>query len=88
MKSNPVWSSDEHELSVWIVRQDPDFFAREFPFIGYVQVRVEGETQGAQLRSMSIKVSSTVSGLTSLMKGQGRSSIGEKWFFDVSKTKP
>jgi len=84
-KTNPPWSSDEHELSVWIARQDPDFFSREFPFIGYLQVRIEGETRGVQLKSLSIKVSSVVSGLTALSKGRGRSTTGEKWFFDVSK---
>jgi len=84
-KTNPPWSSDEHELSVWIARQDPDFFSREFPFIGYLQVRIEGETRGVQLKSLSIKVSSAVSGLTALSKGRGRSTTGEKWFFDVSK---
>lgn len=87
VKSNPVWLSDEHELCVWIVRQDPEFFAREFPFIGYVQVRVEGETRGAQIKSLSINISSAVSGLTSINKGKGRSTIGEKWFFDASKIK-
>jgi hypothetical protein len=89
-KTNPPWSSDEHELCVWIVSQDPDFFSREFPFIGYVQVRIEGETRGMQLKSLSIKVSSVVSGLTAfnpLSKGRGRSTTGEKWFFDVSKIK-
>jgi hypothetical protein len=86
-KTNPSWSSDEHELCVWITTQDPDFFSREFPFIGYVQVRIEGETRGLQLKSLSIKVSSAVSGLTSLSKGRGRSTTGEKWFFDTSKIK-
>jgi hypothetical protein len=60
-KTNPPWSSDEHELCVWITNQDPDFFSREFPFIGYVQVRIEGETRGLQLKSLSVKVSSAVS---------------------------
>ena len=86
-KTDPAWSSDEHELCVWIVSQDPDFFSREFPFIGYVQVRIEGETRGVQLKSLSIKVSSGVSGLSSLSKGPGRSTTGEKWFFDVTKVK-
>ena len=87
-KTNPPWSSDEHELCVWIASQDPDFFSREFPFIGYVQVRIEGETRGVQVKSMSIKVSSAVSGLMTFSiasKGQGRPTTGEKWFFDVSK---
>jgi hypothetical protein len=87
-KTNPPWSSDEHELCVWITSQDPDFFSREFPFIGYVQVRIEGETRGLQLKSLSIKVSSAVSGLSAVNtsnKGRGRSTTGEKWFFDVTK---
>ena len=84
-ETNPPWSSDEHELSVWIAKQDPDFFAREFPFIGYVQVRIEGETRGLQLKSLSVKVNSAVSGITTLSSGRARSTTGEKWFFDVSK---
>jgi hypothetical protein len=89
-QTKPVWTSDEHELCVWIASQDPEFFSREFPFIGYVQVRLEGETRGLQLKSMSVKVSAGVSGLTAFStasKGQGRSTTGEKWFFDVSKIK-
>jgi len=87
-KTNPTWSSDEHELCVWIISQDPDFFSREFPFIGYIQVRIEGETRALQLKSLSIKVSSAVSGLhafSTSSKGRGRSTTGEKWFFDVTK---
>jgi hypothetical protein len=87
-KTNPPWSSDEHELCAWIASQDPDFFSREFPFIGYVQVRIEGETRGVELKSLSIRVSSAVSGVHAFgtsSKGRGRSTTGEKWFFDVSK---
>ena len=86
-KTRPPWSSDEHELCVWIAGQDPDFFAREFPFIGYVQVRIEGETRGLQLKSLSVGVSWSVGGLQSISKGPVRSTTGEKWFFDVSKMK-
>lgn len=86
-KTKPVWSSDEHELSVWIASQDPDFFSREFPFIGYLQVRIEGETRGLQLKSLSVEVGSAVSGLSSPSKGRGRTTTGEKWFFDVSKSR-
>ena len=89
-QTNPTWSSDEHELCVWIASQDPDFFSRQFPFIGYVQVRIEGETRGLQLKSLSVRVSAGVSGLyafSSASKGRGRSTTGEKWFFDVSRIK-
>jgi hypothetical protein len=84
-KTKPAWSSDEHELSVWIVSQDPDFFSHEFPFIGYLQVRIEGETRGLQLKSLSVEVGSAVSGLTGASKGRVRTTTGEKWFFTASK---
>ncbi|HSE25485.1 MAG TPA: hypothetical protein VLB68_27730 [Pyrinomonadaceae bacterium] len=86
-QTNPPWSSDEHDLCVWITNQDPDFFSREFPFIGYIQVRIEGETRGLQLKSLAVKVNSAVSGLTTLSSGRTRSTTGEKWFFEVSKVK-
>lgn len=88
MGSDPVWSSDEHELCIWITRQDPDFFAREFPFIGYVQVRLEVETRGLQLKSLKVNISAAVGGLAAGSKGQVRSTTGDPWFFDVSKVKP
>jgi hypothetical protein len=84
-KTNPAWSSDEHELSVWIASQDPDFFSHDFPFIGYLQVRIEGETRGLQLKSLSVELGSAVSGLSSPSKRRGRTTTGEKWFFDASK---
>jgi hypothetical protein len=86
-KTNPAWSSDEHELSLWIISQDADFFARELPFLGYVQVRIEGETRGLQLKSMTVNVNASVSGLAAVSERRGRTTTGEKWFLDVSKVK-
>jgi hypothetical protein len=84
-KTSPAWSSDEHELCVWIAKHKPEFFATEFPFIGYLQVRLEGETQGMRLHSITINTNNSVSGLTSVKKGKVRDTINEKWFFDLSK---
>ncbi|HEX3250699.1 MAG TPA: hypothetical protein VHS05_14810 [Pyrinomonadaceae bacterium] len=86
-KTNPEWSSDEYELCVWITRQDPEFFSRQFPFIGYIQVRLEGEAGGMQLKSLSVNLSAAVSGLTSPRIG-GIKSTDEPWSFDVSKVQP
>jgi hypothetical protein len=86
-KTNPVWASDEHELCVWITSQDPEFFSQHFPFIGYVQVRLEGESRGLQLKSLSVRINAAISGLASPSKGPTRSTTGERWFFDVSKIK-
>jgi hypothetical protein len=41
LKTNPVSPENEQEFSLWLIKQQPDFFAKEFPFIGYIQVRVE-----------------------------------------------
>jgi hypothetical protein len=84
-KTNPVWSSDEHELCVWIAKRNPDFFSSDFPFIGYIQVLIEGETRGMGLKSLRIFTSSSESGLMAVKKGQVRSTIDEKWFFDLNK---
>jgi hypothetical protein len=85
-KTDPAWSSDEHELCVWIAKRNPEFFSSEFPFIGYIQVRIEGESRGLRLKSLKVSANSSVSGLTSVKKSQVRSTTGEKWFFDLSKT--
>ena len=60
--------------------------ARDYLF-GYVQVRLEGETRGLQLRSMAVNVMAP--GLSALSKEgrKGRANTGEKWFFDVSNIK-
>jgi len=49
------WRTDEHELCVWIAKRNPDFFSSEFPFIGYIQVRLEGETRGMRLKIIENK---------------------------------
>lgn len=85
-ETDPAWTSDEHELCVWIAKRNPEFFASEFPFIGYVQVRIEGESRGMRLKSLRVSTNSAESGVTSIKKRQVRSTIGEKWFFDLSKT--
>lgn len=85
-KTDPAWSSDEHELCVWIAKRNPEFFSSEFPFIGYIQVRIEGESRGLRLKSLRVSANSSVSGLASVKKRQVRSTTDEKWFFDLSKT--
>jgi hypothetical protein len=85
LKTSPAWSSDEHALCEWIAKNNPKFFATEFPFIGYIQIRLEGETQGMRLHSITVNTDNSVSGLTSVKKGKVRDTINEKWFFDLSK---
>jgi hypothetical protein len=83
--TDPAWPSDEHEFCVWLARHHPGYFATEFPFIGYVQVRVEGEARQMRVAEMRIEESAAVSGLQSVPKRKPRPTTGEKWFFDLSR---
>jgi len=86
-RTNPAWSSDEHELCVWIAKNHPDYFATEIPFIGYIQVRIEGSTgpgKRARVSELVISGGTTVSGLSAIPSGERRPSADEEWFFDLS----
>lgn len=84
-KTDPAWSSDEHEFCVWLAKLYPSYFATEYPFIGYLQVRVEGEARRMRVGGMKIEQAWSVSGFTSFSKRKPRPTTGEKWFFDLSK---
>lgn len=88
-KTNPAWSSDEHEFVEWLVKKEPDFFVREKPFIGYVQVRVEKPSvnPSQNIRSMNIGYTWAVSGLASIAKDKSkvRKNTEDKWFFEAAK---
>ena len=85
-KTDPIWSSDETEFCEWLVKKEPDFFAKQMPFIGYIQVRVEkisvNSTQN--LKSMTIGYSWAVGGLQSIPKDKSkvRKNTDDKWFFE------
>ncbi|MBI5095200.1 MAG: hypothetical protein HZB26_22545 [Candidatus Hydrogenedentes bacterium] len=42
------WKSDEEAAVKWMVEQQPDFFNKQLPFIGYVQFMVEVGREGRQ----------------------------------------
>jgi hypothetical protein len=42
------WKSDEEAAVRWIVARDPDFFAEQIPFIGYVEFLVEQGFAGSR----------------------------------------
>lgn len=57
------WVSDEEAAVRWIVGEDPDFFEKNLPFIGYIELLYEGSFYGGQrLQSMKIEVSCAISG--------------------------
>ena len=43
-----AWASDEDAFCSWLVKQEPDFFAKERPFVGYVQFLIESSFKGGQ----------------------------------------
>lgn len=45
-KLDVPWKSDEEAAVRWILEKQPDFFAKQLPFIGYIQIRFEGSFAG------------------------------------------
>jgi hypothetical protein len=43
-----AWASDEDEFCRWLVKQHPDYFSKERPFVGYVQFLLEMSFKGSQ----------------------------------------
>ncbi len=84
-KTRPAWSSDEHEFCEWLVKNEPGFFSTEFPFIGYVQVRLEKNSinTSQQIKSLTVEHSWAVSGMSSIPadKAKVRKNTGDRWFF-------
>lgn len=87
-KSGPAWTSDETEYAQWLVQKEPAFFDKEFPFIGYVQVRLEKSSTHSreQVKSLTVGYTWAISGLTSHVsdKSRVRKNTDNKWFFTGS----
>jgi len=60
------WTSDEEAAVKWILEQEPDFFERALPFVGYVQFLYEARPYGGQrLKALRFEMGWTVSGIHS-----------------------
>ena len=88
-KTKPIWASDENEFSQWLVKKEPDFFSREFPFIGYVQVRLEKMSinSSQQIKSLTADYSWAVGGISAIPedKSKVRKNTDDPWFFTANK---
>ncbi len=63
------WSSDEEALAKWIVDQDPSFFEKQIPFVGYVQFLFETSLRGGEyLERIKFDLSFGAGGIHSLPK--------------------
>lgn len=58
------WVSDEEAAVRWILKEQPDFFERHLPFIGYVEFLYEGGFYGGQrIRTFNATISYGLSGI-------------------------
>ena len=63
-KLDVPWKSDEEAAVKWILQNDPKFFEKHIPFVGYLQFRYEGPLYGDQrISGLHIRAGFGVSGL-------------------------
>lgn len=83
-KTQPDWSSDEDAYCRWLVKRDSGFFKRHFPFIGYVQVLVEGfyPKSGVLMSKVLVDTQWGIGGLASIPKHPRPQGYDQqKWHF-------
>ena len=63
-RDDAPWPDDEEAAVRWIVSRNPDFFATNLPFIGYVQLLFEGPfPSGRRFKTFKAVLSYSVGGL-------------------------
>ncbi len=63
-RNNEAGGSNEEEAVRWIVKNDPTFFAKHLPFIGYIQLLFEGQfVTGDRFKELNAVISYSVGGL-------------------------
>jgi hypothetical protein len=90
-KLDVPWASDEEAAVKWILKQDPDFFSKNLPFIGYVQFHFEGTFRGGvRVTSFEYDIpnSSSMSVIATPPKDPNADkNRGGTWRFDATKEK-
>ena len=79
-KMDVPWTSDEEAAAKWILKKDPNFFAKQIPFVGYLQFLFENQLYGGQrIERIKIGIGYGVSGLATIPKDkkvqEGRDNI-------------
>lgn len=70
-KMDVPWSSDEEAAIKWMVKNDPNFFDKPAPFIGYVRFLYEFDLKGGHtIKNIIFDINWAVSGLTSVPKDE------------------
>ena len=88
-KADPNWDDDVDAYARWLLKQDPAFFRKHLPFIGYVQIRMEHVTQrdpAAIVVGFDVSGSCTVSGMSSAPRRAGHPVDQEaSWHLDTTR---
>jgi hypothetical protein len=84
-----AWADDEDALCRWIAKEQPDFFEHEFPFVGYIQVRVEGFLLGmlngdpkSGLEQITLEWNWSISGIESPEEPRSKQDSESHWHFE------
>lgn len=86
-KLDVPWGSDEEAAVKWILQKQSDFFAKNLPFIGYIQFHFEGPFRGGQrITSFDYSISWGIGGLHLPPKDpNARKNSEGPWRFDAMK---
>lgn len=91
-RDDVAWGSDEDAFCHSLVKQDPDYFAKQRPFVGYVQFLLETSFRGSQrLTRFEAEVSWGVGGIHQLAKdpaAQKRIESQSAWGFRGDEATP
>ena len=83
-QTNPVWGSDEREFCDWLVAHHRDYCANEIPFIGWVQLLVEGGAQGLRIGGISADIKASVGGMSISSRDGREPDDTTPWSFELS----
>jgi hypothetical protein len=88
-KLDVPWQSDEEAAVKWILKKEPEFFAKNLPFIGYVQFHFEGLFRGGErITAFDCRLNWSVGGLHLPPKDpDGYKKSEGPWRFDATKEK-
>ncbi len=85
------WKSDEEAAVRWILKEHPDFFSQNLPFIGYVEFRYESQSPDPeQINSFSAEVGYGMGGAHSRPRDKGvyDKRRGRPWLFKATEVLP
>lgn len=81
-KLDVPWTSDEEATVKWILKNDPGFFEKVTPFVGWVQFRYEFPLRGqALVKRFSVRLSSAMGGIHAEPKNDADKAHKGPWRF-------